>query len=54
MFKLIATFLTGSPARSDIRETERQIYAMSESDLRDIGITRGDIHAVARGAVRTC
>ena len=34
---------------SDVRETRRQLNALSDRELSDIGLVRGDIERVARG-----
>lgn len=34
---------------SDVRETRRQLSALSDRELSDIGLARGDIERVARG-----
>ncbi len=38
--------------RSRVKRVERELYAMSDTLLKDIGISRGDIPAGARGMVR--
>jgi uncharacterized protein YjiS (DUF1127 family) len=37
--------------RNDVRETRNELYKLKDSELNDIGITRGDIEAIARGDV---
>jgi len=32
----------------DLREAERQLQALSDKELRDLGISRGEIHYVVR------
>lgn len=34
---------------ADVRETRKQLSALSDRELSDIGLTRGDIERVARG-----
>ena len=35
--------------RNGVRETRNELKSLSDKELRDIGITRGDIEAIARG-----
>lgn len=34
---------------ADVRETRKQLSALSDRELNDIGLVRGDIERVARG-----
>ncbi|MDO5369037.1 DUF1127 domain-containing protein [Paracoccus sp. (in: a-proteobacteria)] len=34
---------------ADVRETRNQLNALTDRELADIGLTRGDIERVARG-----
>ena len=44
--KLFASWKKDSAAQQTIRE----LSALSDKELHDIGITRGDIHAIAHGS----
>ena len=39
--------------RKEIRNTIRQLSALSDRELWDMGITRGDIYTVAHGSTET-
>jgi uncharacterized protein YjiS (DUF1127 family) len=43
------SFLQKIKELKDIRITENSLYKLSDRELNDIGISRGDIHALARG-----
>ncbi len=44
----LATFLTALNRWLRYRETVRQLSGLTDRELSDLGISRGDIHAVAR------
>ncbi len=35
-----------------VQQARRELYSLSDLDLRDMGITRGDISRIARGGPR--
>ena len=39
-------------AYREIRVTERTLHALSDHELNDIGLTRGDIYTIARNPAR--
>ena len=45
-----ANLISRVRAAQEARETRRALYALSDRELSDIGITRGDIEAIASGA----
>jgi len=51
-FEIITDFLkdleTARLQRKEIRKTEKALSALSDSDLRDIGLHRGEIYDIAR------
>ncbi len=43
------SFWVWTKYRNNIRITRNELRSLNEKELRDIGITRGDIEAIARG-----
>jgi len=48
-FDWLRTPITAIQKRMERRKTIRQLSALSDRDLNDMGITRGDIYSVAHG-----
>ena len=47
LFDIIKDFKAARERRRNIKETIRQLSALSDSELRDIGLSRGMIYDVA-------
>lgn len=52
LWRLPSTLLAAFARRAEIRKLTRELEAMSDHDLADIGISRADIPRVARGELR--
>lgn len=48
--RVISQLRTLVAKRSHYRRTVRQLNVLSERDLHDIGISRSDIHSIARAS----
>lgn len=49
LLNLFGNFAESYKRYRNIRSTEKELGALSDWELRDIGISRGDIYALARG-----
>lgn len=52
LFEAIAGLVKRMRNHARVQRTRRELYSLSDIDLRDIGITRGDISRIARGGPR--
>jgi uncharacterized protein YjiS (DUF1127 family) len=48
LFESFRTFVQYRIERKAIRQTEKELSRLSDNDLTDIGICRGDIYHIAR------
>ena len=46
---ILKSIWNGAKLSADIRATRGELSKLNDAELRDIGITRGDIEAIARG-----
>lgn len=52
MFEAIAGWIKRYRHHARVQQARRELYSLSDLDLRDMGITRGDISRIARGGPR--
>ena len=52
MFGAIAGWIKRLRHHARVQQARRELYGLSDLDLRDMGITRGDISRIARGGPR--
>jgi len=50
MLNFLKSFFVEREYRAAVRSTIRELSKMSDAELRDIGIARGDIYSVAHGS----
>ena len=51
-FEAIAGWIKRYRHHARVQQARRELYSLSDIDLRDMGITRGDISRIARGGPR--
>ena len=52
MFEAVAGWIKRCRHHARVQQARRELYSLSDIDLRDMGITRGDISRIARGGPR--
>lgn len=52
MFEAVSGWLKRYRHHARVQQARRELYSLSDLDLRDMGITRGDISRIARGGPR--
>lgn len=52
MFEAAAGWIKRLRHHARVQQARRELYGLSDIDLRDMGITRGDISRIARGGPR--
>ena len=52
VFEAVAGWLKRYRHHARVQQARRELYSLSDIDLRDMGITRGDISRIARGGPR--
>lgn len=52
LFEAVAEWIKRYRHYLRVQRTRRELHSLSDLDLRDIGITRGDISRIARGGLR--
>lgn len=53
LFDWVADVRRSWDYQKQIRQTEKELARLSDRELNDIGIARGDIYAIARGDITT-
>ncbi len=51
-FEAISGWLKRYRHHARVQQARRELYSLTDLDLRDMGITRGDISRIARGGPR--
>lgn len=52
MLEAVAGWIKRYRHHARVQRSRRELYSLSDLDLRDMGITRGDISRIARGGPR--